>query len=213
MKRAGLPAAMAIVFACTVMLGAQSSSTQGGRTPQDGSATPPSRTSAPPTSTGQDTSTNRRTRSTQTTDIASNDQQQPMTLTGCLAAGDQSGAVGTAGATTSPSSASSGTSRTPRTGTSATGTTSFMLNNASGTGSTATTYALQGSALQGHVGQRVEVIGVMVPEPRANTRRSSRTTSTSQTAATPGPSETTTPRLRVTSVKMLSANCSGSTNR
>ena len=210
MKRVGLPAAMAIVFACTVMLGAQSSSAQGTtRTPQDGSATPPSRTSAP-TSTGQDTSTRRPTR---TTDIASNDQQQPITLRGCLAAGDQSAAVGTTGATTSSSSASTGTSRTPKTGASATGTTSFILNNAAGSSSTATSYTLQGSALEGHVGQQVEVIGVMLPEPRANTRRSSRTTSSSQTAATSGSPETATPRLRVTSVRMISANCSGSTNR
>jgi hypothetical protein len=69
---------------------------------------------------------------------------------------------------------------------------------------------LQGSALEGHVGQRVEVIGVMLPEPRANTRRSSRTTSSSQTTGT---SDTTTPRMRVTSVRMISANCSGSTSR
>jgi hypothetical protein len=72
---------------------------------------------------------------------------------------------------------------------------------------------LQGSALEGHVGQRVEVIGVMLPEPRANTRRSSRTTSSSQTTGTSGSSDTTTPRMRVTSVRMISANCSGSTSR
>jgi len=210
MKRVGLPAAMAIVFACTVMLGAQSSSAQGtSRTPQDGSATPPSRTSAP-TSTGQDTSTRRPTR---TTDIASDDQQQSITLRGCLAAGDQSAAIGTTGATTSSSSSTTGTSRTPKAGANATGTTSFMLNNASGTSSTATSYTLQGSALQGHVGQQVEVVGVMLPEPRANTRRSARTTSSSQTAATTGSPESTTPRLRVTSVRMISANCSGATSR
>jgi hypothetical protein len=68
---------------------------------------------------------------------------------------------------------------------------------------------LQGSALEGHVGQRVEVTGMLLPEPRVNTRRSR--TSTSQTAGTTGSPDTSTPRMRVTSVRMLSANCSGST--
>jgi hypothetical protein len=73
---------------------------------------------------------------------------------------------------------------------------------------------LQGSALEGHVGQRVEVTGMLLPEPRATTTRRSRTSSssTTATAGTTGSPDTSTPRVRVTSVRMLSANCSGSTS-
>jgi hypothetical protein len=96
-----------------------------------------------------------------------------------------------------------------------------MLNNASvtsggstssptslGAGSTATSYMLQGSQLEGHVGQRVEVTGMLLPEPRTTTRRS-----TSQTAATTGSPAASTPQLRVTSVRMVAANCLESPNR
>jgi hypothetical protein len=73
---------------------------------------------------------------------------------------------------------------------------------------------LQGSDLQSHVGQQVEVSGTIVPEPKKPTR-STRSKSSTDVAGTSGSSDAGMQHLRVTSVRMLSANCSGSgtTNR
>ncbi len=225
MKRAGLPAMIAMLFGCAAMLGAQSSSnTQSG-----------SDQNRPPASAGEQGETSRqppaRTTGAARSQAARNDNQQ-IVVTGCLMSNDQSGAIGTGGAGASATTAtSSGTQSRPARAQTGVAASAYMLTNAApssggavsspgatssaGAGVTSTTpaaasgsssYMLQGSSLSGHVGQRVEVTGTLLPEPKTRTRRS--------TAGTAGSTADTTnaPRVRVTSVRMVSASCSGSTS-
>jgi len=189
MKHAGLPAVIVLVMGCAAMAAAQT--TSGAQTPHRGAAT----------------GTTARAQSAQA-------QSEQITLVGCLMPGaDQNAAVGTTGTT--------GGSRSSRAN--ATGQT-FMLSNAMpGTGSSAaasasstsaasasapasSSYTLQGMDLTNQVGQRVEVMGVMVPEKASRSRSSRR--GVAGTSGTTG-ADATTPRIRVTSVRMLAADCNG----
>jgi hypothetical protein len=145
-----------------------------------------------------------------------------VTLTGCLQAGGQSGQPGA-----NPSRTTAGTGATRRAQANAVPT--FVLSNASqgsssrggseprsvgttgnqpssaaslsGTGSGP--YMLQGLDLSRQVGQQVEVTGVIVP---ASTTRSGRSRATATSGATTD-ANASMPRIRVTSVRMLSEHC------
>src|SRR5205085_1476457 len=147
------------------------------------------------------TSSGTSSRGTQTTrqtarvaDTAQN-QSQEITLTGCLTS-DQ-GTVGTTGAATGSSVGTTSRAGTTRstTQTGAASMPTYSLSGASGNGggaaaATGTTgagsYQLQGSALEGHVGQQVEIRGMVLPPERTRAaRRSSSAASATTTDAAP----------------------------
>jgi hypothetical protein len=199
MKRISMSAATTILLACSVALGAQTSS-----------ANKPSS----PTSTQQGA-----TRSTRSSATANPPQE--ITLTGCLQSGDQSGA-GASNATTGAtvtrraqasaiptfilSSASPGNSPSssePRSvGT--TGNESRSSSSAPPSGTGSGSYILQGLDLSRQTGQQVEVTGTMMPAPSARAARNR----ASRTSAATTETNASMPRIRVTSVRMLSEHCS-----
>src|SRR5262245_31710159 len=132
MKRAGLPAVIAILFGCAAMLGAQSSS--GTRTGSD--------QNHPTTGIGaqNDTTTPPQARTTRTSRSQTARNEHPQIVaTGCLTSNDQSGAIGTAGTGARNPTTSSGTqsrSTRPQTGTAAT---AYMLTNATSSSTGAST--------------------------------------------------------------------------
>jgi hypothetical protein len=167
MKRISISAATVILFACSVALGAQTSS-----------ANKPS----PP----------RATRSARSWSTANPPQE--ITLTGCLQPGDQSNATA--------SNAPTGAGARPRAQASAIP--SFVLSSASQSGGGSGSYILQGLDLSRQTGQQVEVTGTMMPAPTA---RGTRNRATGTSGATTE-ANASMPRIRVTSVRMLSEHCS-----
>jgi hypothetical protein len=218
MNRISMSAATAVLLACSVALGAQTSSgtkpypppsTQGS-TAQTGSTGRESGTPAPQ---------RRATRSARSSPTANPPQE--ITLTGCLQASDQSTATAsntTTGASatrraqanaiptfilSSASQGSSPSSSEPRSvGTTGNASSSSSSASLSGTGSGS--YILQGLDLSRQAGQQVEVTGTMMPAP---TVRAGRNRSTSTSAATTE-ANASMPKIRVTSVRMLSEHCS-----
>ena len=154
MKQTWASAVIAGVFACTAVLGAQSSTHR--------TAT---RKAAP--------------------------QKEAVTVSGCLQdMNGQTTASAAAPATANTRAARSQASKYP----------SFMLANADNGGS----YILQGMDLTREIGQRVEVTATEMPAPRT---RATRGTSGSNSAA--GNETQPAKHLWVTSVKMVSPDCSG----
>ena len=145
---------------------------------------------------------------------------QELTLTGCLQASDRSA--------TTASNATTGANATRRAQANAVPTfvlsgatqgsspssserTVGTMGNASSTSSSASlsgtasgSYILQGLDLSRQTGQQVEVTGTVMPAP---TTRAGRNRSTSTSAATTD-ANASMPRVRVTSVRMLSEHCS-----
>lgn len=218
MKRISMSAATAILMAWSVALGAQTSSankpspspSSQGSTAQTGSTGRESGTAAPQ---------RRATRSARSSSTANPPQE--ITLTGCLQANDQAattasnattGASATrrAQASTVPtfilSSASQGSSPSssePRSvGT--TGNTSSTSSSASLSGTGSGPYILQGLDLSRQAGQQVEVTGTIMPPPTARAARNR----AARTSATTTEANESMPRIRVTSVRMLSEHCS-----
>jgi len=212
MKRISTSAATAILLACTVSLGAQTSSAtkpSSSTSTQSGSA---ARENSTPASQRRST---RRARSS----TAANPPQE-ITLTGCLQSGDHGASASNAATGASNtrraqanaiptfilSNASGGSgpsSAEPRSvGTSGNQSTNSSSASLSGTGSGS--YILQGLDLSRQMGQQVEVTGTMMPAPtaRAGRNRASRTSAATTDA------DTSIPRIRVTSVRMLSEHCS-----
>jgi hypothetical protein len=115
-------------------------------------------------------------------------------LANAMMGGSMTSAGSTAGATATPPPA---TSTTGTTGT--TGTTAESARSASHT-----SYALDGSDsdLKKHVGHKIEVTGTIVPPSAASS------SATSTTAAASASSSMTPERLKVSSVRMISADCS-----
>ena len=230
MKPISTSAATALLLACSVALGAQTSSankpssptsTQGSAA-QTGSATRDTQTTTPPSgSTTGEKSTpapqRRAARSTRSATPANPPQE--VTLTGCLQSGDQSGA--------SASTATTGTSATRRAQSNAAPT--FILSSA-GAGSTpssfersvgttgnqstssssaslsgaAGSYILQGLDLSRQVGQQVEITGTAVP---ASQGRNARSRATGTSGSSPDASSSM-QRIRVISARMVSEHCS-----
>ena len=218
MNRISMSAATAILLAGSVALGAQTSSankpssppSSQGSTAQTGSTGREAGTPAPP----------RRAPRSARSSAAANPPQE-ITLTGCLQAGDQSAAAAsnaTTGATanrrtqanaiptfilSSASQGSSPSSSEPHSvgtsGNASSTSSSASLSGASGSGS----YILQGLDLSRQAGQQVEVTGTEMPAPsaRAGRNRSSSAAATTEASASM-------PRIRVTSVRMLSEHCS-----
>ena len=213
MKRISTSAATAILLACSVALGAQTSSAtkpSSSTSTQSGSAARENSTPAPQ---------RRATRSARSSAPANPPQE--ITVTGCLQSGDQGASASNAAATgasatrraqanaiptfiLSNASAGSGpSSAEPRSvGTSGNQSTSSPSASLSGTGSGS--YILQGVDLARQTGQQVEVTGTMMPAPTARTGRNR----ASRTSAATTEADTSMPRIRVTSVRMLSEHCS-----
>ena len=218
MKRISMSAATAILLAWSVALGAQTSSankpssppsTQGS-TAQTGSTAPQNPTPAPQRRAA------RSARSSTTTN-----PPQEITVTGCLQAGDQTGASASNAPTATKatrrveantiptfvlSNASAGSnpsSAQPRSvGTSGSESTSSSSAALSGSGSGS--YILQGLDLSRQAGQQVEVTGTMMPTPTTRAARNRASRASAETAE----ATATMPRIRVTSVRMLSEHCS-----
>lgn len=203
MKQTWASAVIAGVFACTAVLGAQTSSAR---------------------------KASSRAAGTQT------QQQQTITLTGCLqdngsaqttASASAPGAAATSRATRANrsqansyptymlanASESAGTNATATSGSTASrsvGTAGTSPSSGAGNGSPAAStgngpYILQGMDLTREVGQRVEVTGTIMPPPRASRSRARGTSGTTS----PEENQNAQQRVRVSSVKMISPNCSG----
>jgi hypothetical protein len=212
MKRISMSAATAVLLAWSVTLGAQSSSTAAQK---PSPSTPTQGAAAQSGSTKQQNETTRPQRRARQSASSSQTANQPqeMTLTGCLQSNDQSGAS----ASNAAEGTAQGTSGTRRAQANATPT--FTLANASqGSGGanaapqsvgtagsaglpSAGSYILQGLDLSRQIGQQVEVTGAMMPPPSA--RRGRATGTSGSNAATES-----TPRIRVTSARMISEHCS-----
>jgi hypothetical protein len=153
---------------------------------------------------------------------------QEITLVGCLMPGNQSTAVGTSGSGAPAATAGAAVAHptastfilgnaTMNNSAAAAGSADSGVNNnadthaagiAGGVGTSGTSgsgsYVLQGSDLTSQVGQKVEVRGMLLPAAKPSTRRSSRTAAPAEADATASMQH-----VRVTSVRMLAADCSG----
>lgn len=260
MKRITTSAAIAVLFACSAVLTAQTSSTdkptpptstqgaaaQSGSTTRgtQGSTTTPQTRSTTRENQGSTTQTQTgstaRENGTQTSRpqrrVARNTRSseanppQEITLTGCLQANEQAASAPTAGSNAtrraqsnavptfilananqgsgasssgSQSVGPTGTSGAVRNAPSSTGNAQPSTSGASASAAGSSSYTLYGYDLSRQTGQQVEVKGMMMPAPSARSGRN-RATGTSGSNDTTSPM----PRIRVTSVKMLSEHCS-----
>ena len=159
---------------------------------------------------------------------SSQSQSGTVTLTGCLQKGSQSGTAGTSGtgstsgsATSSPSSSSSGreqfvltnaqmgsSSRSSASGSSTTGT-STSGTSGSSSASSGSRYILDGreSELTKHVGEKVEITGMLASSGGASGGASSSGTSGTATGGTSSTSSASGQRVRVQSVKTVASTC------
>jgi hypothetical protein len=119
-------------------------------------------------------------------DKAQTSMNSPVTVTGCIAKGDEAGHYVLTNAVL-----------TPETAPTATGATSAPTTDKTASMAAATSYALKGDQLEGHVGHKVEVTGTTLQE---------KATSTSNPTSAGSTSPQTT--LDVKTVKMVSTSCS-----
>ena len=117
----------------------------------------------------------------------------PVTVTGCVAKGDEAGLYVLTNAVTAPVTAPSatGTTATPPIGNTAP--------------VAATSYGLKGDNLEAHVGHKVEVTGTALQEATSTTGIAPSKDAPSPTSAA---STSAKPTLDVKSVKMISTTCS-----
>jgi hypothetical protein len=119
----------------------------------------------------------------------------PVTVTGCVANGNEAGHYVLTNAVLAPEKASA-----------ATGATSAPSIDKTASMAAGTSYALKGDKLEGHVGHKVEVTGTTWQEKATSTTEiaNSKDTSSPTSAGSPSPQTT----LDVKTVKMLSTTCS-----
>ena len=117
---------------------------------------------------------------------AQTSMNSPVTVTGCIAKGDEAGHYVLTNAVL-----------TPETAPTAAGATSAPASDKTASMAAATSYALKGDQLEGHVGHKVEVTGTTLQE---------KATSTSNPTSAGATSPQTT--LDVKTVKMVSTSCS-----
>ena len=117
---------------------------------------------------------------------AQTSMNSPVTVTGCIAKGDEAGHYVLTNAVL-----------TPETAPTASGATSAPAIDKTASMAAATSYALKGDQLEGHVGHKVEVTGTTLQE---------KATSTSNPTSAGATSPQTT--LDVKTVKMVSTSCS-----
>jgi len=228
MKQAGIASVIAILIGCTAIVGAQTSPTQSGSpTPSTSTSTPRRAPAARADSTANEPQQIRLVGciapgADQTAAVGTTGK--PSTARATYSQGSTTATtpgtsfvLNNASMSTESSGSSSATTR-PTTGSPAVGGAPGAAGTPSTAGiasSNATSYMLQGSDLGSHVGQRVELMGTLIPASPTK-RRSTRNSSASAVAGTSGAtSDTDTPRVHVTSVRMLSATCAGggTTNR
>ena len=118
----------------------------------------------------------------------------PVTVTGCVANGNEAGHYVLTNAVLAPEKAAA---------TSATSTPSIDKTASMATG---TSYALKGDKLEGHVGHKVEVTGTTWQETATSSTEIAKSKDTSSPTSAGSTSPQTT--LDVTTVKMLSTTCS-----